>query len=356
MKRFMLVLAVGVGMAVSPATFGVLSGNLIQGGDFEGDPETIFKQHATPDGGGPTGDDPIVNHCFSHDYDLGKWLTHWGPPSLAEPPFVAGQDAGGGFSLHDDPRDIVALDQTVGNNNGYNSLFKEDIGNVNRSIDPLDPTQTNHVLDVVDFRPTFGQYVAAPAEHVAGSIKFSFDFFYEDWDDLDSTNAHYAEVNVYGLNFLPTNGTSIFGSGAGSFQRPLGGDPINAPVGDGEMLARFNWGGWYTDPTPVGGGIDDTGGWVTVDSDDPTGLWDDASWHYLSMMPSKSWDYYAIVVDAAAYHEAHLYFWYYDKGRVTDTFYMGFDNFELRVTVPEPATVGLLLLGVPLLLQRRREG
>jgi len=333
-----IVAAFAVVFAASTAWAG-LSANVITGGGFESD--TYLKQHATPDGGGPTGDDPIPNHRFSQDYDVGMWLMHWGQPSLAEFPFVPGVDAGGGWSMHDDPRDLVALDQTVGNNNGYNSMFKEDIGNVNVSVDPYNAG--NHVLDVTMFRPMFGTYVAAPATPAATNapIKFTFDFFYEDWDDADPTNAHYAEVKVYGLNFLPTNDTSVFNTGPGSFQQPLGGDPIGAPVGDGEILARFNWGGWYTDPGQVGGGIDDTGGWVTVDSANEAYLWDDASWHYLSMMPSKSWDYYAIVVDAAAYHEAHMYFWYYDKGRVTDTFYMGFDDFNLQVTTQQAGDFNL---------------
>jgi hypothetical protein len=322
-----------VALLVSSAYGATMSGNLIQGGDFE--TTAYFKQTATPDGGGVDGTAPIQNHRFSQGYDVGRWLTHWGQPSLAGPPYSNPapnppyEAAGGGFSTYDNPRD-PALD-LAGNGDGYNSMMQENIGNMNRSLDPL--RSGNHILDNTMFYPTFGTCVAAPANQVRGPLEFSFDFFYDDWDDADTANNHVVEVRLYGLNFLPTNDTAIFGTSPGTLFWPLGPDPVNSPVGDGQLITRFRWGGYYTDPGNQGGGIDDTGGWQVVDVSTPDVLWDQTTGviRVTSVDHPYGWDYYVLSVSAVAYTEGHEYFWLYDVGRVTDTFTQGFDNFNVKV-------------------------
>jgi len=302
MWRLTTAALVFIGLCGSPAARGALSANLIQGGDFEG--ANPIRVDPTPRG--------MLPQQFDAIYDLGVWLAETG------------------VSNFDDPRDPIV--DLLGNDNGYSDMG-DGLEPLNISVDPLNAS--NHILETTAHQTSFGQWIGAPSCPLPnGLMRFNFDFFYDDWDDADPLNHQYVDVHLYGLNFLPADGSSILNRDPGSFFRPLGDDPVNNPVGDGELLARFTWGGSYTDPGNVGGGIDDTGGWVTVDTNTPDVLWDDSTASIVLDPHANHYDYYALAVDTVVYTDEHLYSWFYSN-RVTDTFTQGFDDFNLQIALQQ---------------------
>ncbi len=90
-------LAAGIAIMAASSAPAALSGNLIQGGDFE---DTAYLKNQ---GSLDASETLIPVQRFNRDADLGLWLAQWGPPSL-----------GGfaGFSLYNDPRDLVETGAT----------------------------------------------------------------------------------------------------------------------------------------------------------------------------------------------------------------------------------------------------
>jgi len=200
-------------------SFAATSPNVFVDGGFED--LSKLKNQTSPDG--------VLPHKFSRQYDLGMWLGFWGPPSV--------EGGLGGFSTYDDPRDM-AID-AAGNNNGYidrgfEGVIADDIGNMNRSVDPTDPG--NHVMEILMFwGPAFAQWVEAPPNQIPGHIRVQF--------DLHATDGYSAEtwgsLHVYGMNGLPPNDGSFFDVGSSTFG-PLNGD---IPEG-GEELFNYTYGEW----------------------------------------------------------------------------------------------------------------
>ncbi|MCC7145326.1 MAG: hypothetical protein IT443_02665 [Phycisphaeraceae bacterium] len=274
-----------------PAEAG-LSGNLVSGGDFED--TSYLKTDDSPDG--------VLIHRFSQANDVGLWLAKWGPPS---------QGGLAGFSLYDDPRDL--------NETGGDTQSTGDLGSVNRSVDPLNPG--NHILEPVLFRPRWGQWIEAPANHVPGPMSFSFDMLVKEWDTINMNNGR---VWLYGSNSLPTNDESYCEDVSGALV-PSGAD----------MLVQFRY--------SQGRGLSNPGYldvWQDVSTDAPsTLLWGDlnnpANTNILTTELTQTYAYYAVIVYAVVYPEDHPYFWL-NGGKITDTFAQGFDNFDLRVSVGVP--------------------
>jgi hypothetical protein len=351
---FMLVPAV-MCMAVFTSDAAVLSGNLIQGGDFED------TGHLKTSGSWDASNNYVPIHRFNQDTDLGKWIAMWGPPSQADNP-----QATAGFSLWDDVRtDPPGNNQETG-----------DIGTINRSVDPTDPS--NHLLEVTMFRPSFAQWIAAPENHVAGPFRFSFDFI-----DFGAGAAHgsnsWGNVYVYGMNVLPPHDVGYVGDnftqpGAPQATKPSQPvDGVHEPyAADGDLLFRYVYGEWKEgqvdlDRFPESQPLDYLGVWHTIDTaaypgqipdpDDPqntlpgnpqTGEPDYLWWssHVITTELTQAYAYYAVVVRPFVYDESDPYFWLFNN-RITDDFVAGFDNFNLQLA---------LLVGCPPSIEALRPG
>lgn len=299
---FVLLFAVALPAGAVP-----MSGNLIQGGDFE---DTAFLETSgSPDG--------VEIHRFSQTYDLGKWLGVWGPNS---------QGGLAGFSTYDDPRDPGET--------GGDTLNTSGLGTLNRSVDPTD--SSNHVMEAVLFRPIWAQWAEAPAGHVSGPIELSFDFYFHDWDPGDSNNRQ--QVRLYGTDTLPPHDGSYFDANS-----------VFSPTSlDTDLLLEFEWSelGGDPDTSAVAGNIN---GWINISTDDNS-LWTT----YTPSVP-QAYQYYAAVFTSMTYAESHPYFFIYG-GKVTDAPSIMVDNVSLRVAIPEPASLGLLGMGVIALMRRRTRG
>lgn len=301
----------------------VLSGNLIVNGDFESTDN--LKNDPTLD----ASNNLIPVHRWNNDTDYGKWISYWGPPSIP--------GGLGGFSTFDDPRDV--------NETGGLDRATADIGNMNRSVDPLNAG--NHVLDTAMFRPRFAQWIAAPAQHVPGPMRFSFDFFIDHWR---ADSSEWALVTLHGLNFAPAHDVSYVTDAPGSAAAPLGqepasGDPWNPANLNGDPLAHFRFGSWL-DAEPAEGEPDYRGmfgAWTTIDTDDPgSDVWTASGANFITADLTETYDYYAITVYSIAYGEGDSYFWLYG-GRVTDAPTLMYDNFNLQLSVNvDPPTAGEL--------------
>ncbi|MCC7146579.1 MAG: PEP-CTERM sorting domain-containing protein [Phycisphaeraceae bacterium] len=292
------ILSLAVVLSIPASAQAALSENLVKGGDFED--TSYLKTETAPDG--------TYAHRYSEQYDLDqKWLCYWGPPSV--------EQGLGGFSTFDDIRTL-----------GGTTRAEVDIGNMNRSVDPLNPG--NHILENSMFRPQFGQWFNAPANQVAGPMQFSFDFYYNDWMPYEEGNNHIVEVSLYGTNFLPPDQTTVIhvDNAAGDFMYPLG-EEDNAPL-DGDLLVKFRWGAWWNHNS--------TSGWQTVSTETPDVLWDDINWGSYTITTDLTQDnqyqYYALIVWSVTYTEDNPYFWLYG-GKIVDTFSQGFDNFNFQVSV-----------------------
>jgi hypothetical protein len=308
-------------MCTSASRAAVLSGNLIQGGDFE---DTSYLKNS---GSFDNQNNYVPLHRFNQDTDLGMWIATFGPPSLSE-------GANAGFSLYDDPRtDAPGNTHTSG-----------DLGNINRSVDPYRPD--NHVLETVMFRPRTAQWVAAPENHVPGPIHLSFDFYLNRWDPFGGENssssaaAVWFQLELYGMNELPAHDTPYV-EGPAVWPR----DAVNSGALSGEMLARFNWGDpWSWLNTPEIDGNDN--GWLSVSSDDMT------HWNFdpnvsgsmngkgdvLTTELTQTFPYYALALRVRVYDEQHPYLWLYD-GQIVDTVSLMYDNFVFQVSVEDDCVV-----------------
>ncbi len=294
----------------APASAAVLSDNLLQGGDFED--VSFLKNDTSPDG--------VPPHKFSQEYDFGKWLAQWGPPS-----YPGGL---GGFGLYDDPRDLSVT--------GGDTQATGDLGTMNRSVDPFDPTGTNHVMENALFRPTWGQWIQAPANHVAGPIRFEFDFFHDRWYEVGSGNIILLQAFVVGSNTPPPHEANLYGSELFAYK-----DNITPAFGD--LLEYWEWKWWYQSDATVEGGrfdVDVNGHWSHMSTDDLT-LWDlDGSIKtagvadVLTTEVAQPYAYYAVYFYNAVYSEDSPYFWLW-SGKISDTFAQAVDNVELRVSVEE---------------------
>ncbi|MCC7409476.1 MAG: PEP-CTERM sorting domain-containing protein [Phycisphaeraceae bacterium] len=318
----------------------LMSGNLVSGGDFES--TSYLVNEATPDG--------ILPHRFSQTYDVGKWIGHWGPPS--NPGGI------GGFSTYDNPRNLVET-------GGDGTMGLSNLGNLNRSVDPLNPG--NHIMEAVMFRPSMTQWIKAPDNQVPGPMSFSFDLLMENGlPDYDS----WGTVAVYGMKYLPPDNVTFFREAQPGAPGAVSSvyDPDLNPD-DGELLFSYTYGEWLQGST---NGIDPPyqffGQWQHYDTtqylenlsgspieSDGT---PDYKWFGTNRVVktelTQTYPYYVVGIYPIIYDESHTYFWLYGA-RITDDFAMGYDNFTLQVTVvPEPAALSLLALGGLALLRRRR--
>ncbi|MCC7145325.1 MAG: hypothetical protein IT443_02660 [Phycisphaeraceae bacterium] len=300
-----LVVAAALFVSTGQSAWALLTGNLVSGGDFES--TSALKTQASPDG--------ILTHRFSQQYDVGKWLAKWGPPS---------QDGGfGGFSTYNNPRDVGETGGVLRDTG--------DLGNVNRSVDPLNPS--NHILEPIMFRPRWGQWVAAPANHVPGTIKFSFDYMQGNWM---GDNGNWGYLWLMGLNELPPHDVSYCtDGGVGMALTPLGGDALEGDgTAAGDVLIRYVYGDWMAaDFAAAGKTYLNT--WHHVSSDNPDPLyWGDLGpgGNELTVDLDQTYPYYVIVNYSIVYGEGHMYFWLLG-GQVSDTFAQGFDNFSLQLPI-----------------------
>ncbi|MCC7147034.1 MAG: PEP-CTERM sorting domain-containing protein [Phycisphaeraceae bacterium] len=284
-----------------------MSSNLVQGGDFED--TSYLKTQASPDG--------VLTHRFSQQYDLGKWLAKWGPPT---------QDGGyGGFSSYNNPRNLAET-------GGDGTQQASNLGTMNRSVDPLN--SSNHILEGTMFRPRWGQWIQAPENHVAGPIQFNFDFMQSDWN----ASLGWGWVYVYGLNFLPENDVSYCtDSQPGCALTPLGAVD-EATQMDGDLLIKFQYDRWMSESIP---NYFDT--WHQVSTSDATGagtLWGQvgigANTNILTTTLTQTYQYYAVIGQVLVYDEGHPYFWL-NAGKISDTFSQGFDNISLKLSVQGPS-------------------
>jgi hypothetical protein len=208
---------------------------------------------------------------------------------------------------------------------------------MNRSEDPFNPG--NHVIESLLFYPRAAQWVAAPENHVAGPISFSFDFFLERWDLVAGAAGGAATVFQFvlvGTNELPPHDVAYVGNGAAVNPRAA----INNSTLDGDVLAIFNWGDWWdwADTTATAG---NDNGWLSISSDDTT-HWNfdptnvpgvqDGKQDVLTTELTQTYPYYAVAVFARVYHETHPYFWLYGA-QLVDTPAIMFDNVSLQVSV-----------------------
>jgi hypothetical protein len=210
MKAMPFALITALLLAVGATTHAaVLSDNIVVNGDFES--TTNLKNNTSPDG--------VLPHRFSQEYDFGMWLSHWGPPN--------NPGGLGGISTYDDPRtDAPGNTASTGN-----------LGNFNRSVDPLNPN--NHIMEAVMFRPSLTQWIKAPENHVAGPIHFSFDFMMQN----GHTYSEWGNVVVYGMNYMPAHDVTFF-------HAPTPGNPSATWVldstnpDDGDVLFMSTYGDW----------------------------------------------------------------------------------------------------------------
>jgi hypothetical protein len=318
MRRVFVVAFVAV-LALAGGANAGLSGNLFKDGNFENN--SYLKNSSSLDALG----NMIPIQRFNKDADWGLWEAIYGVPSL-----------GGGFSTMDNPRDPA--DPRPLTRDG------RDVGNYNISVDPTNPS--NHVMENVNFRPCAAQWVKAPALQKSGPVSFSFDFNYQAW--LPGFFGDFIEVAVYGLNFQPVHDVGImyspvsrdFDMGPGSFLLPMG-DFNDDPAGlDGQVLERFDYGGWFTDGRPDRGG---TNGWKHVTSSDPNSGWyaldpDNQGRVVVNTSMAQTYQYYAISIYTQTYGEKQFEF---VTGAIIPTFAMAFDNFDFRMTTAMLADVNL---------------
>ncbi len=210
---------------------------------------------------------------------------------------------------------------------------------MNRSVDPAN--SANHVMEAVLFRPRIAQWIEAPQDHVAGPIHFEFDFYLNRWDPPGGAiSANGASTNlqmeIYGTHDLPAHDVGYAGDGDAV-------DPRGAIDGGsitGALVARFNWGDWWSWPnTPDTAGNAD--GWLHVASDDLT-HWEfgttndpnvmDGKQDTLNTSLAETYPYYVVAFRLFTYHEAHDYFWLWG-GKITDVPAIMIDNVSFEVSV-----------------------
>lgn len=323
-------------MAFRTTAWGAMSGTVFVNGDFES--TANLKNSTQPDG--------VPPHRFSQTYDLDKWIGFWGPNTVCG----GGYCGLAGFSTFDDPRDMALdLPANGGDGNGYLSQGEDAVGQMNRSVDTTNPS--NHVMDMLAFwGPSFAQWRAAPAGHVAGKIKFSFDIYQEDNYHSPDANA-WGTIRVYGSNALPPHDQSYFGNAACAF------DPTNGqlPEGSATLLFSYGYGEWMEGNgdavnfpnTPLYSYLDE---WHHIDTDtyhlipDPrnpgqmmpgnpaTGEPDYRWWtsHTVVTELTETYDYYVIVNTTMVYNPNDWYDWYYGQRVTEDLIYL--DNIDFRVT------------------------
>jgi len=299
---------------IAAPSFGTLSGNLMINGDFES--TANLKNADTLDAESTL----IPLHRFNQDTDLGWWLAKWGPPSIS---------SYAGIGVYDDPRDVGetgGITQTTG-----------DIGDMNRSVDPLNPG--NHVMDTALFRPRWGQWVAGPENQIPGPITFSFDFYIEHWM---TGSAESTWVSLYGLNFLPDHDESYcVDNEAGNALTPLGQfndtfiDATSGAPLDGDLLMHMRF-GWWHDVEPSNPEKpdfrDNFGIWNTITNDPGNDFWQSHAQNVVTTDLTETYDYYAFIVYSVAYNETHDYHWL-ENDRVTDLATLMYDNISLQVSL-----------------------
>ncbi len=298
-------------MSLAAPAAGALSGNLIVNGDFE--TTANLKNSSSLD----NSNQAIPVHRWNNDTDYGMWIAKWGPPSL-----------GGlaGFSTYDDPRDIAET--------GGTTQASGDLGNMNRSVDPTDPSGQNHVMENILFRPRWAQWFQAPENHVPGPISMDFDFYLHDWSNFDPSSPTMMIVTLYGLNFSPPHDVTYIDDNAPSHAvTPLGAEPNDAqgawnPSGlDGDPLVHFRFNFWMQDYSDY---FDQWNHISTGDAANP--LWSAYDGNIITTELTETYQNYALVVYSAVYAEGNEYFWLWG-GKVTDTPALLWDNFDVRLSV-----------------------
>jgi hypothetical protein len=204
---------------------------------------------------------------------------------------------------------------------------------MNRSVDPTDAGGQNHVMENIMFRPRWGQWIAAPDNHVAGPIKFDFDFYLHDWSNFDTSAPTMMIVTLYGLNFTPPHNVTFVDDVPGHALSPLGAEPADAQSPwntaglDGVPLVHFRFNFWMRDY------VDYFDQWNHISSADPDNpLWDAYDGSIITTELTQTYNYYAMTVYSAVYAEGHPYAWLYG-GKTVDTPALLWDNFNLQLSV-----------------------
>jgi len=345
-KRASFTLAALVAALAASPSFGVLSDNVIGGGSFEELSTTLF----TADSGQTVADYPYLKHehsprtlaeiaspetrpvrawQFHPEFDLGRWITTWGVGG----DYPGDYDGMTGISAYDDPRSYWDEGAFPGD-----GTWTAPVSCNNVSEDPLNPG--NHVMEGVWFRPTVGQIVQAPPDHVAGTATIDFDYYWDNWEDPPTDGASIFHVWVWGL---PESDLPSWEDRAGL---PSAYD-LPSVFPDAELVFTSpNWAEWgWTGPGSDEPEIASLGDqWLTFSQEHP----DRAVFEIADPFP-----YYYVAVWTVTYAEMHPYYWPYG-GKPADTFAIGIDNIDLRLQVPEPATLGVFAVAALGLLRRRQ--
>ncbi len=320
-------LSVGL-LAAGTASAAVMSGNILQGGDFE---DTGHLKNATaPDG--------VVPHKFSQTYDLGMWLGHWGPPN--------NPGGNGGFSTYDDPRNLAET--------GGDTMSTGNQGNMNRSVDHTNAG--NHFMEITMFYPRFVQWIKTPDGHVDGAIRFSYDLLQDDgWvtSNLGVDGAPWGRVYVFGMNTIPSQNADMFDPTLPAPGAPGVIFPVDENINpaDGDLIFYNTFGDWLDgshqdgDPAPP---FEYFGVWQHYDTaeylenEEGSPIEGDGSPDYqwwggrqVTQEVTQAYPYYAVVIAPFLYSEGDPYFWLHG-GKVVDNFTMAFDNFSLQVEIAIP--------------------
>jgi len=314
------------GLLTGSTVFGanVLSPNMIGGGTFEDFSQTVY----TADSGQTVTDYTYYKHLgspltnaeitagetrpvrpwqFHREFDFGRWMPVWG----------AGEGDYGsqtGISIYDNPRSL--WNDSTG--------WSQQVCTNNISADPLNAG--NHVLDGVFFRSWVGQFMEAPANHVAGTATIDFDYYWDNWQPPATVDAaSIFHVFIYGVTEaqLP-DWSQRWGPGLQ--------DNFNGPNGADVLWTSPNWEEW---------------GWTGPGSDEPAiaslgNQWNDFSADHpdrATFEITTPYPYYYIAVWECVYSEGAQYWWLYG-GKPADQMAVAIDNIDFRVSVAGSVVLG----------------
>lgn len=333
-ERWLSAMVVALGAASSAWATGVLTQNLVGGGNFEDRGTTTFtgasgtvtdyryfKREHSPllqeeiDAGAA----PVRAWQFHPAFDFGRWLPVWGVSNV---PYEAQK----GIGVYDYPRSYWSE---------ANQSWTEPVNPINVSADPLNGL--NHVLEGVIFRSWAGQFIQIPNQ-IAGPAKFDLDYYLKYWVPAGISDAPVLmHAYVYGVpeEALPTwqerwgPGTpETPGIGPAGAVRLYatphfgnwGGDSFYTDDGFVQICdpAQFTQGQWHTLSEGVTAAIPNSGGQTrTTDG---------------SFVIDAIYPYYYVAVWLCVWSEQHEYYW--NGWKPPEVFSVGVDNVTLRVTVP----------------------
>jgi len=319
-------LATIVLLLTASAVWAMKSDNLVPNGDFEnfndhtfvagsGQPDVVDLRYvkkidspysqAEVNAGMPANE--VRAWQFHPEYDMGRWFGEW------ERGHLGVYDGSGCLTTFDVPRDL--WDPTL--NNGYGDYI-EQVYDQNISLDPLDPTETNHVLEGVSFRTRVGVILPAPTGHVAGNASIDFRYYWNNWTDLPPGSPGTDAASIFHVVISGFNQADLPG-----WEDRWGPNEVG-PGSAAPLWWSPNWSEW---------------GWAGIGDDEPEihslgNQWNDFSDDHPDRVffeADQAYDYYYMSIWQTTFSEPHLYWWFYGD-RPSDRFAIGIDDIELNVT------------------------